>query len=84
MQILETFLAIVVLAAPCTYTSMGLKTKDKMKWHVVAIFMTTALFLLLAVSHGGQMHYQQMFIIGLPTLLVMLFSSSLVRSEERN
>lgn len=85
MEVLKALAAIIVLAAPCSYTAIGLKTNNKkMLWHLFSLMLTTILFVGLAMSGSGRMHYQQIFIIGLPTILVMLFSTSLVRSQEIN
>ena len=85
VEIIETLLIILILAAPCSYTSLKLKASDnKFKWHVIGLGLTTTLFFLFILKGSGQLHFQQMFIIGIPTLLVMLFSTSLVRSESEN
>lgn len=82
MEIIKAIITIIVLAAPCSYTAYKMDaSKNKFKWHVASLGLTTLLFLLLILQGSGMLHFQQMFIIGIPTLLVMFFSTSLVRSE---
>lgn len=85
VEIIITVVAIVILAAPCSYTALKLASSpNSIKWHAFSLILTVVLFHLLAFQGSGRLHFQQMFIMGIPTLLVMVFSTSLVWSKYRN
>ena len=85
MDILKALIAVLVLAAPCSYTDLRLiESEKRMMWHLLSLALTLGLFLALATTANSRMDYQQLVIIGLPTFLVMLFSTSLVRSQQIN